>query len=78
MPRRSRYGRAAVGLVVVALLIYAFGSWVQSLGRGAGLTGPGARTSRTDYGENGEPGSGRGTGDVEEPRDAAPADRGVS
>jgi hypothetical protein len=79
MSRRSRYGRAAAGVVVVALLIYALASWVQSLGRGAGVTGPGARTSRNDYGESGEPGSGSGTGDVEGRRDAAaPADRDAS
>jgi hypothetical protein len=65
-------------MVVAAFLVHAFAGWLRSLGGGASATGPGARQSRTDYGENGEPGSGRGTGDLgQRPDAAAREDRGA-
>lgn len=78
MIRSPRFARASVGVLVVAVLIYAVASWFQSLRSGASATGPGADKSRTDYGENGEPGSGKGSGDLRERPDAAArGDRGA-
>jgi hypothetical protein len=74
--RARRLAKAVGGMVVVAFLIYLFAGWLRSLGAGASATGPGARQSRTDYGENGEPGRGRVSGG-ERPDAAPPKDRGA-
>jgi hypothetical protein len=58
--RVSRLAKLAAGAVVIASLIYFVASYVRSMGHGSGTAARGASTSRSDYGEKGEPGSERG------------------
>ena len=58
--RPSRFAKRAAGALVIVGLSYFVASYVRSMGRGTGTATRGAGTSRSDYGEKGEPGSAPG------------------
>jgi hypothetical protein len=60
LDRRSPVSRSAklvAAAAVIGFLIYFAASYVRSMGRGPGTAARGASTSRSDYGEKGEPGA---------------------
>jgi hypothetical protein len=56
----SRFAKLVAGVLVAAALAYLVATYMRSMGHGRGTAARGAGTSRSDYGEKGEPGSAHG------------------